>query len=108
MGAKVAVRYSPELCTRELSPPTICNKVQGSLLWQRVRWVQGYFEELMSGEWLRLPTWSQRRSAGYGLAAPVLQAVCSVLLPVAIATAIFLKVPFMLCLGTFVQLLRTA
>jgi glycosyltransferase involved in cell wall biosynthesis len=104
VGAKVAVCYSPALCTRELSPPTIFNKEMGSLFWQRVRWVQGYLEELLGGKWLQLPTRGQRVSAGYGLAAPVLQAVCSVLLPVAIASALYLKVPDLLSFGTFTPL----
>lgn len=104
VGAKVAVCYSPELCTRELSPPTLFNRQLGSLFFQRVRWVQGYFHEFVAGHWLKLPTWSQRRSAAFGLASPVLQSVSSFLLPLAIVTALMVKVPLILALAAFVPL----
>jgi cellulose synthase/poly-beta-1,6-N-acetylglucosamine synthase-like glycosyltransferase len=104
VGGTVAVAYSPELCTRELSPPTVFNKRKGSLFFQRVRWVHGYIEELLRGRWWRLPTWRQRRSAGYGLASPVLQAISSILIPVAIASAIFAKIPIGLSTLTFAPL----
>jgi glycosyltransferase XagB len=107
-GAKVAVAYSPELCTRELSPPTLFDKQAGSLFWQRVRWVQGYLEELLRLRWLRMPTMRQKRSAGYGLAAPVLQGFSSILLPIAILLAVKVKVPIALSLVTFTPLVAYA
>ena len=104
-GGKVAIAYSPELCTRELSPPTVFRKKEGSLYHQRVRWVQGYVAELLNRRWLRLPTNRQRLSAGYGLAAPVLQSVSTFLLPVAIITALVAKVPIGLSILTFAPLI---
>ena len=50
-GGKVAIAYSPELCTRELPPPPTVFKKSGRVLYyQRVRWVQGYVEELLKLE----------------------------------------------------------
>ncbi len=104
VGGRVAVAYSPELCTRELVPPTVFDKRKGSLFFQRVRWVHGFVEELLRMRWRQLPTWRQRRSAGYGLASPVLQAISSVLIPVAIASAVLAKVPIGLSILTFAPL----
>jgi len=103
-GGRVVVAYSPDLCTRELAPPTVFDKRKGSLFFQRVRWVHGYVEELLRMRWWQLPTWRQRRSAGYGLASPVLQAISSVLIPVAIATAVLAKIPIALSILTFAPL----
>jgi cellulose synthase/poly-beta-1,6-N-acetylglucosamine synthase-like glycosyltransferase/putative flippase GtrA len=92
-GAKVVAAYEPELVTREEVPPTIANRKRGSLFWQRVRWNQGFLSVLLEGEWLTLPTFRQRLLAGYVLATPFLQAASGLLLPVSIATILFLKVP---------------
>lgn len=100
-GATVAAAYSPELVTREESPPTIFNREQGSLFWQRDRWVRGFVTELTRGKWLEMPTLRRRTLAGYFLANPVLQAFSAVLLPVALLTAVLVKAPIGLTLLMF-------
>ncbi len=104
-GAKVAAAYSPELVTREEAPPTIFDKKQGALFWQRDRWLRGFLAEFMAGKWARMPTMRQRLQAGYILATPFLQAICSVLLPLGIITALTVTIPIGLAMLTFAPLL---
>jgi cellulose synthase/poly-beta-1,6-N-acetylglucosamine synthase-like glycosyltransferase len=104
-GAKVATAYSAELATREEAPSTIFNKQLGSLFWQRDRWVRGFLAEFAAGQWLKMPTLKQRALAGYILATPVLQGASSVLLPIAIITAVLGKVPIAIAMAMFVPLI---
>jgi cellulose synthase/poly-beta-1,6-N-acetylglucosamine synthase-like glycosyltransferase/putative flippase GtrA len=109
-GAKVVAAYEPELATREEVPPTIADRARGSLFWQRVRWNQGFLSVLLEGEWLTLPTLRQRVLAWYVLATPFLQAFSGLLLPLSIATILFLKVPVavvMLMYAPFLPILIT-
>ncbi len=55
-GAKVVAAHSPEPATREEVPGAVFNKKVGSLFWQRVRWLQGIFQELVQGNWMDMPT----------------------------------------------------
>jgi cellulose synthase/poly-beta-1,6-N-acetylglucosamine synthase-like glycosyltransferase len=101
-GAKVVAAYDPELATREEVPATIFNKEKGSLLWQRERWNRGFLSILLQGLWLELPTFRQRLLAAYILATPFLQAASGLLVPVALATILLLKVPVFLAMLMFV------
>jgi cellulose synthase/poly-beta-1,6-N-acetylglucosamine synthase-like glycosyltransferase len=109
-GARVAAAYEPELATREEVPQTIGDRRHGSLFWQRVRWNQGFLSILLQGRWLALPTLRQRVLAGYILATPFLQACSALLLPLAVATIFWLKVPVavaMLMYAPFLPILIT-
>ncbi|GAA3453142.1 glycosyltransferase family 2 protein [Dactylosporangium matsuzakiense] len=92
-GARVVAAYEPELATREEVPQTIGDRRAGSLFWQRVRWNQGFLSILLEGRWSTLPTLRQRVLAGYILATPFLQAFSALLLPLSVATIVWLKVP---------------
>ena len=105
---KVVAAHSPELATREEVPGTIFNKEIGSLFWQRVRWLQGTFQELMQGTWLQMPTLRQKLLAGYILATPILQAISCALMPVALATALVLKMPIGLTMFMFAPFIPMA
>lgn len=104
-GARVVAAFSPRLATREEVPPTIFHRKQGSLFWQRVRWLEGIFGELMRGYWLHMPTFRQKMLAGYILASPLLQAISCVLLPLALISAFVLKVPEGLTLFLYLPLI---
>ncbi|HLL67432.1 MAG TPA: glycosyltransferase [Micromonosporaceae bacterium] len=104
-GAKVVAAHEPEFATREEVPHTIWNKAAGSLFWQRVRWNQGFLSILLQGEWLRLPTIRQRILAGYVLGTPFLQACSGLLLPLALVTILWFKVPIGIALLVFVPFL---
>jgi glycosyltransferase XagB len=102
-GAKVAVAYTPELATREETPPTLRGLVK-----QRTRWNQGYLQVLRKGEWRRLPTRGKRMMARYLLAMPFLQAAAGVLVPVSLLTMVLFKAPVVFVLLTFAPLFPTA
>jgi cellulose synthase/poly-beta-1,6-N-acetylglucosamine synthase-like glycosyltransferase len=94
-GARTAVFYEPEMVTREECPPTL-----GAFVRQRTRWNQGYLQTLSNGYWRRLPL-RQRALGFFILAMPFAMAVAGLMIPLAIATAIFLKVPVEFSLISF-------
>jgi cellulose synthase/poly-beta-1,6-N-acetylglucosamine synthase-like glycosyltransferase len=101
-GAKVAVAYSPELATREETPPTL-----GGLIKQRTRWNQGYLQVLRKGAWRQLPTRSQRMMARYLLAMPFMQSFAGILVPFSLLTMVLFKAPVVFVLLTFLPLAPT-
>jgi cellulose synthase/poly-beta-1,6-N-acetylglucosamine synthase-like glycosyltransferase len=101
-GAHVAVAYSPELATREETPPSL-----RGLIKQRTRWNQGYLQVLRKGEWRRLPTVGKRLMARYLLASPFLQALAGVLIPVSLLSMVLFKAPALFVLLTFLPLVPT-
>jgi cellulose synthase/poly-beta-1,6-N-acetylglucosamine synthase-like glycosyltransferase len=101
-GAKVAVAYSPELATREETPPTLTGLIK-----QRTRWNQGYLQVLRRGEWRRLPTVGKRMMARYMLAMPFMQAFSGLMVPVSLATIFFFRAPMPFVLFTYVPLAAT-
>jgi cellulose synthase/poly-beta-1,6-N-acetylglucosamine synthase-like glycosyltransferase len=106
--AKAVAAFSSQLATREEVPATIFNKPKGSLYHQRVRWLEGIYAELLRGRWLRMPTMRQKFLAGYILAAPLLQTLSCLMLPLAFASAFFLKVPEGLALFLYTPLIPLA
>jgi cellulose synthase/poly-beta-1,6-N-acetylglucosamine synthase-like glycosyltransferase len=98
-GARVAVAYSPELATREETPPTFAGLIK-----QRTRWNQGYLQVLHRGEWRRLPTASKRMMARYLLAMPFMQAFSGLMVPVSLATMLLFRAPMPFVLLTYVPL----
>jgi len=99
LGAQTAVFYEPELVTREECPPTL-----GAFARQRTRWNQGYLQTLSKSYWRRLPL-RQRALGAYTLAMPYLMAVVWLTIPVAIATALFVKAPVPITLVSFLPAL---
>jgi len=106
--AKAVAAFSSQLATREEVPATIFNKPKGSLYHQRVRWLEGIYAELLRGRWLQMPTIRQKFLAGYILAAPLLQTLSCLMLPLALASVFFLKVPEGLALFLYTPLIPLA
>jgi cellulose synthase/poly-beta-1,6-N-acetylglucosamine synthase-like glycosyltransferase len=98
-GYKVAVAYDPEHVTRESTPDSMRRLVK-----QRRRWMQGFLQTYRKGVWRELDTWRMRALARYTLLMPLAQAVFGLLLPLSIAAALWLNVPTVLALFTFVPL----
>jgi cellulose synthase/poly-beta-1,6-N-acetylglucosamine synthase-like glycosyltransferase len=98
-GARVSVAYSPELATREETPPTLAGLIK-----QRTRWNQGYLQVLHRGEWRRLPTAGKRLMARYLLAMPFMQAFAGLMVPVSLATMLLFRAPMPFVLFTYVPL----
>jgi cellulose synthase/poly-beta-1,6-N-acetylglucosamine synthase-like glycosyltransferase len=99
LGYQVDVVYLPELVTREETPATLPGLVR-----QRVRWMQGFIQVFHSGEWLRLPTLTQRVLAVYVLGFQFFQAFAAALAPVALALAVWTKSPIVVALLASVPL----
>ena len=99
LGYKVDVVYLDELVTREETPPTL-----GAFARQRVRWMQGFMQVFTEGEWLRLPTPTQRVLAVYALGFQCFQAFAGLLAPIALVLAVLHKAPVLLTLLATVPL----
>jgi cellulose synthase/poly-beta-1,6-N-acetylglucosamine synthase-like glycosyltransferase len=101
-GATISVCYDPYLVTREETPHSI-----GALLKQRTRWNQGFLQVLRKGDWKRLPSARQRMLARYTLAQPFMQAFAGIGVPLAIVSAVALKVPVGVAMLTFLPAIPT-
>lgn len=99
-GAVTTVAYDPALTTREETPGSL-----KALYHQRVRWMQGFLQTYRKGAWKSLPGHRQKLLARYTLMMPHMQAVAGAAAPLAIITAIMLKLPVGIALLTFLPLL---
>jgi len=102
LGARVNVAYDPHLVTREETPDSL-----RGLLKQRTRWNQGFLQVLRKGEWRRLPTAGQRMLARYTLAMPFLQAFTGIAIPFSIWMIVWVKVPVLVALLSFLPAIPT-
>ncbi|MGH2366149.1 MAG: glycosyltransferase [Chloroflexota bacterium] len=92
-GVPIRVLYDDRYVTREETPPTV-----GQFIRQRTRWNQGFLQVLAKGDWRRLPGARQRLLALYTLAAPLLQALMMIYIPVSLWTIIQVKTPTLIAL----------
>lgn len=95
-GARIAVCHEPELATREETPSTL-----RAFFKQRTRWSQGFLQVLRKRDWRRLPTKRQRWLAVLVLSMPFLQALMGLVLPLAILTMLWVRVPAGIALLSF-------
>ena len=98
-GAHIRMLCDDEHVTREETPDSI-----KSLVKQRTRWHQGFLQVFMKGEWLKLPTFSQKALAAYVLMTPFVQGMFALLMPVSIVMMISVKLPVGLAVLTFIPL----
>lgn len=98
-GAKIRIVYDEKHATQEESPLSLSSFVK-----QRTRWHQGFMQILAKGEWLRLPTLTQRLLAGYILISPELQVLTFLYAPVSFVIAFFMKLPVWLALLSSIPL----
>ncbi len=99
LGERIRVVYDERYVTREETPDTVASFVK-----QRTRWHQGFLQVFRKAEWLRLPRFDQRILAAYTLSYPLFQAFLILLWPVTIVSAVFLKLPTLVVLVSFVPL----
>jgi cellulose synthase/poly-beta-1,6-N-acetylglucosamine synthase-like glycosyltransferase len=87
MGVPIRVMYEDAHVTREETPPTVQHFVR-----QRTRWNQGFLQVLLKGDWLQLPTRTQRVMALYTLGFPMFQALMLLYVPISIWSILSAKV----------------
>jgi cellulose synthase/poly-beta-1,6-N-acetylglucosamine synthase-like glycosyltransferase len=102
LGVPIVVAYDPYLVTREETPHSLRDLVR-----QRTRWNQGFLQAMRKGVWRHLPRRRQRLLARYTLAQPFLQAFTGPAVPLAVATALWLKAPVPIALLTFLPAVPT-
>ncbi len=99
LGEPIRVVYDAEHVTREETPESI-----GSFIRQRTRWQQGFLQVLRKGNWLALPQPGQRLLALYTLSYPFFQAFLMLLWPLAILDVLWVKVPDLVAMISFLPL----
>lgn len=102
LGRKIVVAYSPELVTQEETPESL-----KSLIKQRTRWALGFMQVYAKGDWKRMPDPKVRFLAWWTLTQHHLMAFAGLCIPVAIALAIWGKLPLPVTLLTFLPLVPT-
>lgn len=102
-GAKVVVAYDSALVTKEETPDSL-----SGLFKQRTRWNQGFLQVFRKGEWRRLPTLWQRLLARYTLTGPFMQAFSGVAVPIGVLIAVFVRLPILVALVTFLPVVPMA
>ncbi|CUU55338.1 Glycosyltransferase, catalytic subunit of cellulose synthase and poly-beta-1,6-N-acetylglucosamine synthase [Parafrankia irregularis] len=92
-GVRTLVFYHPALTTREETPESL-----QKLVVQRSRWMLGFIQVLLKGDWRDLPTLRQRLLAIEMLAMPFFQALAGLLLPTSLILIFVLRAPVVLVL----------
>jgi cellulose synthase/poly-beta-1,6-N-acetylglucosamine synthase-like glycosyltransferase len=95
--------FDPRLASREQTPGRVFGS--GGLVKQRTRWDQGFWEELLHGEWRKLPTFTQRLNALYILGMPLIQAINGLFVPLALVGMFTLHTRASVAMGMFLPLI---
>jgi cellulose synthase/poly-beta-1,6-N-acetylglucosamine synthase-like glycosyltransferase len=93
MRVPIRVVYEDAHVTREETPPTVEQFVK-----QRTRWSQGFIQVLGKGDWLRLPSRTQRLVALYTLGFPMFEALMLIYVPISVWTILTAKVPVLVAM----------
>ncbi|MBJ7357226.1 glycosyltransferase family 2 protein [Nocardioides sp.] len=101
-GKRIVVAYDADLTTREEAPTTL-----RALVRQRTRWSLGFMQVLAKGEWRALPTTRQRVGAWWTLVQQHAMAFSGLVLPLAVATALFADLPVLVGMVAFLPLVPT-
>lgn len=99
LGAKIQIVYDAEHATQEETPATA-----ESFIKQRTRWVQGFFQVFFKGDWLQLPSFTQKIVAVYILLNSLLQAAMVLFLPIGLYLALTQDLPIPLALLSYVPI----
>lgn len=99
LGERIRVVYDAQRVTREEAPATV-----GQFIRQRTRWCQGFLQVLRKGVWRGLPGFGRRLLAIYTLSYPLLQAVLLLLWPLMLCAIIWLELPLLVTIVSFLPL----
>ncbi|NLX10014.1 MAG: glycosyltransferase [Chloroflexi bacterium] len=99
LGAKIQIVYDAEHATQEETPDTV-----ESFIKQRTRWNQGFYQIFFKGDWMRLPTMTQKIVALYILLNSLLQAAMFFYIPVGLYIALTQQVSVPVALFSYVPI----
>ncbi|MDQ2934852.1 MAG: glycosyltransferase [Chloroflexota bacterium] len=99
LGERIRVVYDPKHVTREETPSSIAELVR-----QRTRWNQGFIQVLRKGDWLQIPGVLPKLLALYTFTFPIIQVPLTLLWPVAVIGGLWLKLPIVIAMATFLPL----
>jgi cellulose synthase/poly-beta-1,6-N-acetylglucosamine synthase-like glycosyltransferase len=88
LDTPIRVVYDEEFVTKEETPTDV-----GSFIKQRTRWNMGFMQIILKGEWLQLPTLSQKLLILYVLLMPELQALAFLFIPLSLFLILTYKLP---------------
>ena len=96
-GARTKVVYDEEYVTREETPLTV-----ESFIKQRTRWIQGFLQIIVKGDWKRLPTFTQKTTAFYVLTAPLIPALITFYMLIEVVIGLVFDLPIIVSMISFV------
>jgi glycosyltransferase XagB len=99
LGAKIQIVYDEKHATQEETPHNV-----DSFIKQRTRWCQGFYEIFFKGDWIKLPTLTQKITALYILLNSLMQALIALYLPVGIYIALTQEIPVPVALISYVPI----
>lgn len=94
--AKIRVVYDEKCLTKEETPHTT-----KSFIKQRTRWMQGFMQILLKGDWLKLPTFKQKVICVYILISPVIQSLLLIYIPFGLIIVFTTKIPLFISLISY-------
>lgn len=99
LGAKIQIVYDERHATQEETPDTV-----DSFIKQRTRWCQGFYEIFFKGDWLKLPSLTQKVTALYILLNSLLQAAIVLFLPLGIYIALTQQIAVPIALFSYIPI----
>ena len=102
LGHEIVVAYSADLVTREETPDSLRNLIR-----QRTRWSLGFMQVLAKGDWKLLPTRRRRLLGWWTLMQQHFMAFAGIVIPFAIAAAVWGNFPLAVTLAAFAPLIPT-
>jgi cellulose synthase/poly-beta-1,6-N-acetylglucosamine synthase-like glycosyltransferase len=99
LGAKMQIVYDEKHATQEETPHNMENFIK-----QRTRWVQGFYQIFLKGDWMKLPQLKQKVTALYILLNSLLQASIVFFIPVGLYIALTQEIPVLLALLSYLPI----
>lgn len=100
VGAKTRMVYDEQHATQEETPSNTVTFIK-----QRTRWIQGFLQILLKGEWTKLPLWHQKAVIVYVLLSPLTPIIILTYIPFSLYIAFSHKLPVILALISFIPLI---
>ncbi|RMF82700.1 MAG: glycosyltransferase [Chloroflexi bacterium] len=99
LGAKIQIVYDEKHATQEETPANVEQFIK-----QRTRWSQGFYQIFFKGDWLSLPTLTQKVAAVYILLNSLLQAATLLFIPLGLYISLTQTLPVPLALFSYLPI----